>query len=202
MKSPPLYTSSQWGLDKWWQKWSKGCHGLGDWECDNMKETNYFSLYIYIYIYIPLIYSFSLNEHPCVRDGLFGSHWIIVHNFKNHVEEATSCIYMYTIIIIIYGKRNPQPFEGSICLIKIPIQGCYVALIERKEKLFPCVWCMNILCFHQWKHFWTVETTNMSLPWPHKSPYSIFGDFVKYLEKINFVNIFGQGHVVSINLPS
>jgi hypothetical protein len=73
-----------------------------------------------------------------VRDGLFGSDWIIVHNFKNHVEEATSYIYMYTIIII-YGKRNPQPFEGSIFLIKIPIQGCYVALIERKEKLFPCV---------------------------------------------------------------
>lgn len=73
-----------------------------------------------------------------MRDGLFGSDWIIVHNFKKHVEEATSYIYMYTIIIIIiiYGKRNPQPFEGSIFLIKIPIQGCYVALIERKEKLF------------------------------------------------------------------
>jgi hypothetical protein len=76
-----------------------------------------------------------------VRDGLFGSDWIIVHNFKNHVEEATSYIYIYIytiiiIIIIIYGKRNPQLFEGSIFLIKIPIQGCYVALIERKEKLF------------------------------------------------------------------
>jgi hypothetical protein len=49
-----------------------------------------------------------------------------------------------------------------------------------------------------------VETTNMNLPWPHKSPYSISGDFVKYFEEENqFRNIFWtKGPLyLSINLP-
>jgi hypothetical protein len=23
----------------------------------------------------------------------------------------------------------------------------------KKRKVVPCVWCMNIFCFHEWKHF-------------------------------------------------
>jgi hypothetical protein len=58
-----------------------------------------------------------------VRDGLFGCDWIIVHNFKKHVEEATSYIYVHNNNTNNNMERNPQAFEGSIFLIKIPIQG-------------------------------------------------------------------------------
>jgi hypothetical protein len=78
-----------------------------------------------------------MSTHVCGMGflGLIG----LLFTISRTMLKKQPLIYMHTIIIIIYGKRNPQPFEGSIFLIKIPIQGCYVALIERKEKLFPCV---------------------------------------------------------------
>jgi len=95
MKSPPLCTSSHWGLDNGNKSEVKGAMvwGIGMWQYERNKLLFSLSIYIYIYIYI---YSFLLNQHPCVRDGLFGSDWIIVHNFKKHVEEATSYIYVCT----------------------------------------------------------------------------------------------------------
>jgi hypothetical protein len=130
MKSPSLCTSSHWGLDNGNKGEVKGAMVWGIRNVTIWKKQ----------IAFPLIYSFPLNEHPCVRDGLFGSDWIIVHNFKSHVEEATSNIYMYTIIIIIIiiYERNPQPFEGSIFLIKIPIQGCLLRSLDWKKSCSMC----------------------------------------------------------------
>jgi hypothetical protein len=90
-------------------------------------------------------------------------------------------------------ERNPQPFEGSIFLIKIPIQGCYIALIERKKSCYhqPCV---------MYEHL--VSINGNTLNWRNNKHEPAMATQVAMFYFWRFCNIFGQGLVVSIiNLP-
>ncbi len=157
-----------------------------------MKETNYFSLYIYIYIFI-------LAKSASMCAGWAFWVWL---DYCSQFQEAcwkSNLLYicMYTIIIIIiiiYGKKSP-----SFWKFYFPYKNSNPRMLRsldwKKEKLLPPTMCdVWTFGFPSMETLWTVETTNMSLPW--------MATQVAMFYFWRFRNIFGQGLVVvSINLP-